>query len=303
MNHMFIVSTPDLGSLEITEAHLVLPHLYKNPEYLAKYKERSAAGDYLLQDNSIFELKTCVGGDLVEFGKQIGASCIMVPETLRDADECIAKKDQFFEDIKKIDGSDKFTYAAAVQGKSYAEIARHYENLANDPRVTVIAIPFNFEFDAFGEEDEDAKHAGWNRFSIVWRLYHHGLWNANKQHHLLGLYNPAELGMYHPNQGKLPRSVYDSIKTNDSSSCYWHSLYGVRYSESVGLLYRKIETHVNFDVEYMYPEQYDTFGYNRKILRSFASGNVVPEYSIFVQRYADLSYKTEEGYNLWTKPL
>jgi len=269
MVHMFIVSTPMIPNLRLSSMHLVLPHLYHDENYVKIYRTLSMQGNLLLQDNSIFELKDVVAGDLIDYGKAISATYIMVPEVLRDSRQCIDKMEDFF---AKLPSADKtaFKFAAAVQGKDYNEIKEHYRRLAYDERIDLIAIPFNFEFDAYGVRDEERKQAGYNRYSIIRRLSEDGAWRLAKDHHLLGLYNPAELSMY--STGRTKVGVMSSILSNDSSSCFWHSLYGVHYSIEDGLLYQKIESKVDFSVKYTSRLQYKLFERNAKIINGYLQG-------------------------------
>jgi len=271
---MFIVSAPEIENrqLDLGHHHLVLPHLYEDEEYLGAYRRFAARGDFLLQDNSIFELKNVVGGDLVEFGKQIGATCIMVPEVLRDSKASLEAAEEFI--CKETTGK-RFLLALAVQGKSYQEIKDHYVRVTSDPKfaaINIIAIPFNFEFDAYGNVDEEYKQLGWNRFSIVHRLIKDGVWCHDRAHHLLGLYNPIELQLYHPRIGLLNSQEYATIATNDSSSCYWHSLYNCQYTEQ-GLAYRKIESHVDFRSRFTHQSQYDSWCWNVLCMQRFLRGD------------------------------
>ncbi len=303
MQHMFIISTPMISLLKMSKYHLVLPHLYKSTAYLETYKRFSREGDFLLQDNSIFELKDCCNGDLLDFGKQIGASCIMTPEVLRDSKACIERTEAFLaQAVSQRSVEDpSFTFAAAVQGKNYQEIKEHYLHLSRDARIAIIAIPFNFEFDAYGCVSEEKKQAGWNRFSIIQRLLLDKVWDCNKKHHLLGLYNPAELSCYHAPDIYFDRffmddldaydAFLDSILSNDSSSCYWHSLYGCSFYEESGLLYKKIESHVDFDSEFTSTMQKVVYIKNVGVILGYITGtarafNLIKRYQSWLRECA-----------------
>lgn len=273
---MFIVSAPEIRNLAWQEdSHLVLPHLYENKEYLFTYRAMAERGSYLLQDNSLFELKETVGGDLIDFGRQIGASCIMIPEVLRDYRGCLDASEEFMATAALKPTALQFDFAAALQGKSYEDIRSHYVALTTRPefdRIKVIAIPFNFEFDAIGQsQSEEARQLGWNRFSIVWKLMRDGVWSFNHRHHLLGLYNPIELSYYHPDNKLLTAAQYETIQSNDSSSCYWHSLYNCLYTVH-GLAYRKIESHVDFTSHFTVGSQLEAWKYNKQRILSFVAG-------------------------------
>lgn len=271
MKHMFIVSEPLLPLVAQDSHHLTLPHLYdSHPRYVDFYRDAANRGATILQDNSIFELKESLTGKfLMESAGAVSATYVMVPEVLRDGIASLEKMNVFFEEIG--DAEKRNLFAACVQGKNYDEVAKHYRALATDNRIDLIAIPFNFEF---GSRDnplagEGVRQAGFYRFSIICRLMADNIWNSNKKHHLLGLFNPIELAYY---RRALSKDQYDSIESNDSSSCFWHSLHGVKYSRKHGLLYRKIESHVDFDVGFEFKEQYSLFSRNRGIILDFING-------------------------------
>jgi hypothetical protein len=291
MKHMYICSSPVAEKfLKREHYHLVLPHLYDTvPGYLDFYKKRSAQGDFILQDNSLFELKECVSGDLIKYADRVGATEVMVPEVLRDAEASIAVKDNFFDCALR--GKGKYQFAATLQGKSYAELRRHYVNLSDDPRISTIAIPFNFEFD---KDDRDvSRRSGWHRFSIIWRLVKEGVWNTHKAHHLLGLYDPIELAAYHPDNALLSWSTYNSIRSNDSSSVFWHSLYGVSFIQKYGLPYFKIESHVNFKVSFYHPLQSRLFKKNKRILERYLDGTAGDSQALLFECYLTASGERE----------
>jgi hypothetical protein len=282
MTHMYILPAPLIESHRQSNMHLVLPHLYDVVAgYVESYRKLVAQGDFLLQDNSIFELKHVVPGDLIDFAQMISASQVMVPEVLRDTNGSMDAASVFFTDrrVKAWGGS----LAACVQGKSYTDIASHYRWLCNEGRVKTISIPFNFEFDAVGDVSESKKQHGWNRFSLINRLVQEGVWRCDKSHHLLGLYNPAELAMYR----LFPVETQRSIRSNDSSSCFWHSLYGVRYDMQIGLPYKKIETHVDFETEFEYDCQEIAFNLNVVQMQAFAQGIGGSELLKWYRAYAE----------------
>jgi len=128
MEHMFIIATHDLEQLKSSKMHLTLPHLYKDPVYLETYKRWRREGDFIMQDNSIFELKDVVAGDLLDFARQIDADEVMVPERLRNMEVCVALTDQFCRKLNQI-ARKQFRFAACLQGKTWEEIAEHYRIL------------------------------------------------------------------------------------------------------------------------------------------------------------------------------
>lgn len=85
----FISPSRYLSSLEgIGTRHLVLAHIVAeadtNPaaaEYVRFYKERSEAGDYIICDNSAFELGASFDpNELIKLAKKIGADALVLPD-------------------------------------------------------------------------------------------------------------------------------------------------------------------------------------------------------------------------------
>lgn len=296
MEHMYIISSPMIGILPISNHHIVLPHLYDTtPGYLDAYKKLSDSGDFIMQDNSIFELKQVVAGDLIDFGKRVGASEIVVPEVLRDFKTSRDRQQDFFGSRAYNCNSGSFWYAAVIQGKSYSELVKHYNWLASIDEVDTIGISFNYEFDAFGDRNEEKRHSGWNRFSIIRRMMKDRVWDSTKTHHLLGMYNPAELSAYYRicDERYEPSDFLNSIRSNDSSSCFWHSLYGVKFELQSGFLYKKIETHVDFNSCYTDQSQINFFNFNSVCIEKWRKGKGGSD---LWQRY--LAFAQKEGFIL-----
>lgn len=269
MKHMYIMGASLIEKLRSSDMHLVLPHLYnKVPGYLESYRRLSERGDFIMQDNSIFELRDAMS-NLVDLAFEVGANEIVVPEVLRDSQASLEKMQQFFDEVERSSSLQPYCFAAVVQGKSFEELASHYRELSMHSMVDTICIAFDYEFDAFGDVDEQKLHDGWNRFSIVYRLVKEKIWDSNKQHHLLGLFNPAELAQYHKVFGSV---VMSSIRSNDSSSVFWHSLHGMKFDLKYGYLYRKIRSHVDFEADYDKMEQENLFILNRECMQKWICG-------------------------------
>jgi hypothetical protein len=291
MQHMYITATADLEKCHSSTMHLVLPHLYKHPYYLETYKAWGKSGEFLMQDNSIFELKTVVPGSLMEYAAQIGAHEVMVPEVLRDAEGCLNATEEFLAATPKPEG---VRFAACLQGKTWGEVAYHYRTLVkNFPEIDTICIPYGLEFDCFNSETEEKLHSGWNRFSNILKLVKEGKWDVTKTHHLLGLHNPAELAMYWQFGNSIPRPVYASIRSNDSSICYKYGLYGAPFIRDAGFLHRKIKGNLDHSVRYEYPRQWLIFQENRELLTLFMSGcggeRTAELYTKFAKEYGEFT--------------
>ena len=293
MQHMYITATADLDKCHSSTMHLVLPHLYKDPYYLETYKAWGKQGEFLMQDNGIFELKTVVPGSLMEFADQIGAHEVMVPEVLRNAEACLKVTEEFLSSNPKPRG---MRFAACLQGKTWQEIAYHYQTLWKEfPQIDTICIPYGLEFDCFNVEDEEKLHSGWNRFSNIARLVKEGKWNPSITHHLLGLHNPAELTMYWRFREAIPKNVYASVRSNDSSICYKYGLHGAPFMHNSGFLHRKIKGALDHSARYTHPLQWETFQRNRDILEWLMQGSggdrIAELYIMFNKEYREFSLR------------
>lgn len=242
-----------------------------------------------MQDNSIFELKEAVTSQMIlESGKRINASELVVPEALRDAEKSKVLARQFLDGLSDADRMN-FQFAAVIQGGSYGELLAHYLWILEQPEINTICIPFNFEFDAWGNRNSKWKQMGWNRFSVIYRMVLEGVWAENREHHLLGLYNPAELAQY--SKFALTAAILPSIRSNDSSSIFWHSLHGVSYDLGYGLPFRKIETEVDFNANYHLLSQSRQFDLNSDILQTYTQGHEGYALSeAFIRNFASITY-------------
>lgn len=268
MNHMFIMASSDVLGLRSSTMHLVLPHLYDDEDYVRAYRELKKSGDFIMQDNSMFELKETVSGDLLEFADYIGADEVVVPEVWQDAKGCLEKTEEFFEKV----GTKVYPYrfAACIQGKSYAEVSDHYSKLMRwGDRISTICIPFGLDFDAYDDHDPMKKEIGWNRFSVVRRLVQEGIWKRHKTHHLLGCNNPAEFAAYYKS---LLRPIWASLRSSDSKICYQYAQFGVVLDEDMGLSYRKIRAPLDFTSKLYQSKQTHFFFENREIMKRLCAG-------------------------------
>ena len=78
----YIAPTAYLAHTTASTSHLVLAHLVaKDPIYAAFYAERSRAGDFIMMDNSAYELKEPYSPHkLIELGERCGAHAVVLPD-------------------------------------------------------------------------------------------------------------------------------------------------------------------------------------------------------------------------------
>lgn len=270
MRLAFIVSIPMLHLVQEEDFHLILPHLYADDRYVTFYKDQCARGAYVVQDNSIFELKSAADWELLMRGvREHFVSEIVVPEVLRDRVASVEAAKRFIDKYGKEIQSARVKVAAVLQGKDIFELEAHYAQLASGELglpADCIHVPFNFEFDDSGPVSKARQQTGLVRFRLIHRMIRDQVWDSKRRHHLLGLFNPYELSLYR-------KCGVAGIRSNDSSSCYWHSLYGVSMIPEVGLLHEKIEKEVDFSSYYRYSMQYRCFENNVRVIKQLANGD------------------------------
>lgn len=262
MKLAFITPTAHLNDFAIqSNFHLVLPHLYvEHPTYSEFYRERSKRGDFIIQDTSVFELDTPLSNeDLVETANFIGASEMVAPEVLRDAEGSKILLEQFLEYKSKVNCN--IPVMAVVQGKTFVEISRHWAYLLNISEVATIGLPFVLDFDtpaSKGIKSLTLKRV-LNRWYVLDTLQSAS--QLNKPVHLLGLADGVELQHYINNP---------MIRSNDSSSAFVHGSEMVYYTER-GLPCEKIQTKLDFKTRLTSHKQYEVVQHNIDMLKNFAT--------------------------------
>ncbi len=124
---------------ERTRYHLVLPHLYQEKRYRDFYRKRSSNGDYIILDNGAAEDLEFGHKHLHTVAEGIGAHEIVVPDTLGDANDTIAKGLAFSRYTRT-----GYRYMMVAQGSTVMECVQTIDMIATDTKfmyVTAIGIP------------------------------------------------------------------------------------------------------------------------------------------------------------------
>jgi hypothetical protein len=144
----------------------VLPNLFQQKRYRDFYLKRSKNGDYIILDNGAAEGFEFGHKHLYYVAEQMGAHEIVVPDTLGDSRDTLAKGLYFGKYTRT-----GYRYMMVAQGKNAFESMQTVEQIATDPKfmyVTAIGIPRLI--------NDDDRHA---RFKvakfIVQRDYHRAL--------------------------------------------------------------------------------------------------------------------------------
>ncbi len=277
MESAFIVSIPDLELLECIKNtyHLVLPHLYDSEDYRTFYKTRAGWGDWVIQDNSCFELPPdeALQLDLYGSADRIAASEIVVPEYPWDCNKTIERCEQFLD--RSGNRLTDYPLMGIVHADDWEHLKKCYQYFSKNHWIASIGLTYRYKRDAFDRIDERLYGLGWYRFSIIRRLIAEKIWNYDKPHHLFGMLNPAEFSVYN--------SLFPHINIRgfDTSYVYTASYFGVQFDEDYGAC-RKINQPIDFEWNYDYVYQNNTFWKNVELVRMFCRG-IAPQ--VFLSLY------------------
>lgn len=236
--------------------HLILPHLFVDHSYYKDfYQHRASKGDFVMVDNSIFELESALDGkQLLDYAKQVNAAEVVAPEVLGDAKATIKLVRDFIDLVKK-DGND-IRIAATAQGASVDELLACYQLLYDLDGVDTICMPFDIDYPTpFTESVMD---------NIVARRVRGRIWLMNriaklrwtkKPVHLLGLQDPIELSF---------QKSHAFIRSNDSSSAFLHGFFHHKINPVTGLSVVKIPQKMDFkwEVRGLYQDECITHNIN-----------------------------------------
>lgn len=253
-----------------SDFHLILPHLFKEfPAYREFYRYRAQQGDFVLQDNSVFELGHSLSADmLIEEANLIGASEMSACEVLSNSLESYKAAIHTVERSVKL--GNKIPLLAVVQGESLSSFINYFFSLNSISEISSLGLPFDLDY-LEGENhlftDYDSlKSRTLRRVLNRWRLVEILDEEAKKRNvtikstHLMGLSDGMELQKY---------KNYYWIRSNDSSSAYVHGAAGFRYTDR-GLPCEKISRKLDFSSSLTNDEQIDDVLYNIDKLKEFS---------------------------------
>lgn len=257
---------------KVTDIDYALVHLFEtHPVYFDKFKKAVENGREVILDNSIFELgKAFEPNTYRKWIRKLEPTWYIIPDVLEDAVATIESKDRWFDELA--DFLPGKTIAVA-QGATYFQFAYCYEELANDPRVDMIGISFDYSFfESWYPPNQwpvHTKYHSWSlgREELLHRLGKDGILNANKPHHLLGCGLPQEFIGY--------ADEFPWIYSVDTSNPVVHGLKNIHYDfgmlnnkESVKL-FELIDTEVS-------KEQYDVIMSNINSFRKNVRNEQLP---------------------------
>lgn len=218
--------------------HLVLAHLVdQNETYANFYKTRSDCGDYIMMDNSAYELHEPYSPDkLLELAGKCGAHAIVLPDyPFQPADKTIEAADKFAPIFKNA-GYHNFFVPQSQRG-DLEDWLRAYDYAAENDLIDIIGMSILGIPNAL--PDIDPAYA---RVVMSAMLKDRGQF-ANKAHHFLGL--NAGPGLEIPSLLRMK-----ALTSIDSSGPVWAAHHGHAYSSEYDSLQavRKLKSVVDFHI-------------------------------------------------------
>ena len=228
-----------LGDCDMALTHLLVPdagfhhgsHVKEN--YAKYFQKRSAAGRWVILDNSAYEIGKLeatqatgqgLGPDLVlQAADMINPSIVIAQDVLCDRDATLESTKAFIEYVKKKGLLGKFQLMGVAQGKTKDEWLSSYEDLLKLDEIdqigfSKISVPLSFG----GNQAEDGCVAKARLKATEAVDAHFDRWafsTSAKPAHLLGGDNwlPWELAQ---------QRQYPWVFSNDSSATVWYGGYG-----------------------------------------------------------------------------
>lgn len=240
-NFCFITPIPLLEQFAIqSRKHLCLAHLVaKSPDvYGAFYKRMRERGDYIIMDNSAFELGASYNPtDLLRLGAVCGANAIVLPDypgqpwqkTVDAANQWI----YYFKDA----GFDTFFAPQSTKG-DLAGWLESYEFGANNEGIDIIGMSILGIPNALPHIP-----AAYARVVMTQLLQTLDKFNYNKAHHYLGL-NAG------PNLEIPPLLRMNALWSIDSSGPVWQAILGHQYTKDTDSFQMTKKIHFPVDFEH-----------------------------------------------------
>lgn len=221
-------------------SHLTLAHLVHGNEgghYVDFYRRMADRGDFMMNDNSAFELGESFAPELlIDTAKALKAQVQVLPDypgqhPSKTIDAALANIDLY-----KSAGLKCFFVPQAERGDLEGWIEA-YRFAANHPDIDVIGMSILGIPNALPNVDRSIA-----RVVMVSILQDRGIFAYDKHHHFLGLNSGPKIEI-----GSLLKMK--ALDTFDSSNAVWMGILGHRYAENTDtyLSVSKVSTHVNFD--------------------------------------------------------
>lgn len=255
--------TPTYHILDIaacSKMHLLLPHVMRSdPGYFAHYKKLRKRGDYLIMDNSLFELGFSLPPEeLIAAAAAVGAQEIVAPEVYKDYKETRTLASAFAKETKKKYGT-IYNIGGVVQGVFFDDFVRSFRSFLQDPYIDVIYVPMlDPEDSIYKNVDSKTLRVMLNRIYFMDHVAN--FLNPTKSVHLLGLVDGVELQV---------QKRHSFIRSNDSSSAFIHGYFYIKYNQR-GLPSEKIDLKMDFAWQIQNDYQKHCIIHNKEMIKHFA---------------------------------
>lgn len=117
--------------------HLLLPQCLQNVAYRTFYEQRRSAGDYIILDNGAAEGLFTPALQLHYFAQEVGASEIVIQDTMNDSRQTIKDTQNFMEYADP----ERFRYMGVVQGENFRDCCDVIDFYMNQEWITCVGIP------------------------------------------------------------------------------------------------------------------------------------------------------------------
>jgi len=136
----FIVPVKYLRLSLESDFHLILPHIVEEyPEYGKFYKKRIKAGDFVMLDNSTFELGRPIDIEKQrEIAYKLQVNEVVLPDFLGDSNKTLKNIEKT---LSTIYTNKDFSIAGVSQGKSFKSYINCFQQLIKIKEINTIGMP------------------------------------------------------------------------------------------------------------------------------------------------------------------
>lgn len=245
----FCIITPIayLKYAEWSTSHLVLAHLVdESDEYAEFYKQCRDRGEFVMMDNSAYELKEPYSPEkLLKLGQKCGAHAIVLPDYPFQPSAVTVNAAKEFAPIFKDAGILTF-FAPQSEKGDLGDWINGYNWAANNPEIDIIGMSILGIPNAMPNI-----HYAYSRVVMTQKLMDAGYFNPEKHHHYLGLNAGPALEI----PSLLKMGALDSI---DSSGPVWAGITGHRYNIDTDSLQSVSKIKMPVDFHYPYSKDQET---------------------------------------------
>jgi len=271
----YLVEFSRYNTIELVEAQIC----YDDPAYLDYFLRRKQAGAYIILDNSPRIKRDITMEQYLDLAYEMRPDEIVAVDVARESAQSIDETMRFMNGVDKFGLRERgVKIMGVVQGRNFEEWALGYQTLDSIIRVDTIGFPRpmpdfpGMEFTVspmarlLGSRPlTKSRIAAMTRVTLMEALARKRIINRYRAHHLLGLTDGIEL--------KWQRR-FDFIRSNDSSSAFWHGAKGIRYVSS-GLPVEKEWVDLDFSTKDLSEAQLRDVHWNMQTLTNFATGQAI----------------------------